>query len=492
MYHLTAQTFYNLYQPSLCRKRLRLMAQNVEGSEKSELVQLLIERGKLYEKAYLADLTNIIEIPRIAEAPNLTLQHLQEKKKNIYQGHLETTITVGTQSVQLTGIPDFLIATSEGWIIQDVKLVRHVEERLDIIIQLNLYGYLLEQIIGEPPHRLQIVLGDNTIEDIPYHGTSWMLEQVKQVLIVLQDNSSYEPVGWSKCTPCTYYDICWAEAEKQQDVSLLIGVDQGLAQALYRQNCKTISDLVAQFTIEQLASLKKISGKGLKRVGIKTATSIIGHAQCQLTQSPKIFNTKEKLPVGPNWVMFDLEGLPLFEDGTQEIFIWGIRVFGEEPSQVIHSYATSDKDNDQTIWFNFLAEAKKIFEKYGDIAFVHWNHYEKTYVEKYIKRYGDWENVGGRILANLCDLLRIYEKTVYLPLYSRSLKQVEKFVGFNRRKAGYSGDKAIAHYWQALQENNFAKTTQVLKEICFYNEEDLEATWKAFEWLKLQLTTENK
>ena len=39
----------------------------------------------------------------------------------------------------------------------------------------------------------------------------------------------YSPVGWTKCGGCGFYGRCWPRAERERDVALVSGVDQGLA-----------------------------------------------------------------------------------------------------------------------------------------------------------------------------------------------------------------------------------------------------------------------
>ena len=70
-------------------------------------------------------------------------------------------------------------------------------------------------------------------------------------------------------------------------------------------------------------------------------------------------------------------------------------------------------------------------------------------------------------------------KSVCLPLPIRSLKEVEKFVGFQRRVQG-SGDWALAQYIRAAE----IRDRNLLNEILAYNQEDLDATLAVYEWLK--------
>ena len=136
-------------------------------------------------------------------------------------------------------------------------------------------------------------------------------------------------------------------------------------------------------------------------------------------------------------------------------------------------------------WFDFLNKAQTIFDKHGDIQFVHWHEYERTKVKMYIKRFGDDVNgTAARVLKNLLDLLPITKRCVALPLPSDSLKVVEKHVGFQRSQTEYGGDWAMAKYIEATETENLELREQNMNEILTYNREDLEATWTVFRWLK--------
>ena len=60
-------------------------------------------------------------------------------------------------SSDLVGLPDFLIRDGDGYIIRDSKLARRVEGRHpEIALQLQLYGWLYEQVVSMPPLGLQV------------------------------------------------------------------------------------------------------------------------------------------------------------------------------------------------------------------------------------------------------------------------------------------------------------------------------------------------
>jgi predicted RecB family nuclease len=131
-----------------------------------------------------------------------------------------------------------------------------------------------------------------------------------------------------------------------------------------------------------------------------------------------------------------------------------------------------------------LNEAKIIFEEHKDIPWVHWHHYEKTHLDKYVQRFGDRDGVAARVKQNLLDLLPITHQSVALPLPSYSLKVIEKYIGFSRTQTEYGGEWSMAKYIEAIESDDTAQRTALLDEIKKYNEEDLLATWAVLQWLK--------
>jgi hypothetical protein len=79
--------------------------------------------------------------------------------------------------------------------------------------------------------------------------------------------------------------------------------------------------------------------------------------------------------------MFDLEGLPPQIDEVEKVFLWGLKVCGNHPSEFLASCAFPGEANDHTAWIGFLQIAERLFREYGDIPFVHWANYEKTKIK---------------------------------------------------------------------------------------------------------------
>jgi len=348
---------------------------------------------------------------------------------------------------------------------------------------MGLYGWLYEETFGQPPNRLQVHSGTGDIVDVAYDHGSAALEALEEILrFKLLVSEPYIPVGWSKCNDCGFYNHCWPRAQENRDVAIVAGVDQGMACALREQGIETIEQLLESFTEEELADFSRPWGKKSRRVG-KDSAMILRMARAMASGKEIVIQTPA-IPAHTNYVMFDLEGLPPQLDETEKIYLWGMQVFGEQPSEFIAATAGFGEEGDRQGWEDFLSKAKVIFDRYGDIPFVHWHHYERVRLNKYVERFGDKNGIATRVGGNLLDLLPITERSIALPLHSYSLKVVEQYIGFKRTQDEYGGDWAMAKYIEATEMEDEKQRAEVMDEILRYNQEDLAATWAVLQWLK--------
>ena len=106
---------------------------------------------------------------------------------------------------------------------------------------------------------------------------------------------------------------------------------------------------------------------------------------------------------------------------------------------------------DREGWEAFLSIGNAVFNRYGDLPFVHWAPYERVKLRGYVERFGDLDGVAARIEKNLLDLFPITRAAIALPLPSYSLKVIERYIGFQRSQEEYGGDWAMAKYIEATE-----------------------------------------
>ena len=484
---LTASDFYTFFSPSKCELRVYLKHIGKTEAPPGPYEEVLFRLGERHEAAHLATFPEYIDLSKghLEERERRTREAVEQDATLIYQAVLKTTYVLGGVEYEILGEPDFLIKEQDGYAIRDSKISRRITEKdhPEILRQLEIYGWLYEQTAGKPPVTLQVHSGTGDIVELPYEGGAAALQLLEHVAsLKTRESELYSPVGWSKCGGCPFHDHCWPRAEANKDVALIPGVDQNLAAALNQQDIRAIDDLIRHFDEDSLGEFRRPWGSRMQRVGSK-AGSIMLMARA-MSENKEIMIKPAAIPDHPNYVMFDLEGLPPHLDELEKIYLWGIQVFGEDPGEFMPAVAGFGEEGDEEGWQDFLANAQTIFNRYGDIPFVHWHHYERVKIDVYLERYGDRSKIAERVKCNLLDLLPITQKSIALPIPSYSLKVVEKYVDFKRTRDEVAGDWAMAKYIEAVETEDSGKRNEVMNEILAYNREDLEATWAVLNWLK--------
>ncbi len=482
---LSPSDIFSLYRPSRCERRVFLRAHGEPEGEPGDFDRLMEELGQRHENNHLATFPEVLNLSKghLRERARRTAEAMKKSVPVIYQGVLiSETPELGDSVV---GIPDFLIWEGPDYRIRDCKLSRHVGNgrHEEIVLQLQLYGWLYEQNLHRPPSALEVYLGDQSVIRLPYDGGADAMALLKKIVeLSHRADEPYSPVGWSKCLSCGFRDRCWNIAKKMNDVALVYELDQGTAVALRDQGITTIDQLLKNYTADRLAELRKPHGKHMVRVGV-AATRILLQAEALRSLKEKLLKPLV-LPANDNLVMFDLEGLPPQFDELDKVYLWGMQVYGRRPGSYLPALAGFGEEGDREGWGKFLENASSLFGEYGDLPFVHWHNYETTKIKTYLRRYGDREGVGERVLQNCVDLLRITRDALVLPEYSYGLKVIEKHAGFRRSMQEFGGDWSIVQYIRAVETHDHKLRDKIMSEILKYNEEDLTATWAVFQWLK--------
>src|SRR3990172_6043249 len=483
--NFSASSYYTLHRPSFCDRRVYLRSHKIKEPESSEFDKLLEELGQRHELEHLSTFEEFEDLrgASFEDRISRTLPAVKNGASVIYQGVLQSTIPGSKDEV--VGIPDFLIKDGKSYRIRDCKLARHADESRhpEILLQLELYGWLFEETFEMRPTALEAYLGDRTILETSYDGGAFALEVLKDIRSVSNlKEEPYSPVGWSKCMGCGFEQRCWSIAHESGDPAIIPAIDQGAANGLRKIGIQSIDHLLKKFDVAKLAEFKRPWGKGVAKIG-KSSERILLQAEA-IRDNKEILISPIGLPDSENMVMFDLEGMPPFFDELDKVYLWGIQVYGAKPGPFTPALASFGTEGDRQGWMDFLSNSRKIFADHGDIPFVHWANYEKTKLKAYMKRFGDEEEIAQRVLANCLDLLEVTKESLILPVYSYGLKMVEKYVKFKRTMEEFGGEWSMAQYIRAVETKDEKLRNEIMSKIVKYNEEDLQATWAVLQWLR--------
>ena len=487
--NLTASDIYAYYQPAVCARRIYLRYRGEPEAEPGPYEQILHKLGERHERAHLVSLGEIEDLSSVdfGKAIHKTKDLIGKGASVIYQPAFSVEARLGSLRRSISGAPDFMIRKTSSYLIRDCKISRRINEadHPEIIHQLTLYGWLYEQTTGGKIAGLEVVSGTGEIVAVPYDSGETALETLSKISEIQHlSEEPYNPVGWSRCQPCGFFNYCWGKAEDSQDLALVPEVDKGLVPVLHHSGIRTIRQL-AELDEAYLSEIKRPWGGRDQRVGRK-AEFIVKQALA-LEENRELIIAKLHLPSVENFAIFDIEGLPPQLDETDKIYLWGLQVYGEKPGDYMSAVSGFGQDGDRQGWFEFLGNCKKLFDAYGDLPLVHWSAYEKGKLKSYIERYGDPEGIAERVIHNLLDLLKVVKKAIILPDYSYSLKRVEKHAGYRRTLPEGRGEWAMAKYIEATEMENPDERQEIMNEILKYNREDLEATWAVLQWLQAKV-----
>ena len=263
---LTASDIYSYYRPSECQLRVHLRHHDEKEEPPGPYEQVLFRLAERHERQHLATFAAVVDLSQVKWENRFagTVEALKSPAGVIYQGALRAAEIFNGVQCEVIGNPDFLINAGDSHIIRDSKIARRINEddHPEILRQLELYGWLYERACGKLPRGLEVHSGAGSIVPIAYDGGNRALELLARILrIKLMAAEFYEPVGWSKCDGCSFFTRCWPRAKARKDISLVGGVDQGLARLLYEKGMRSFDDLLANLDEARLASVKRPLGK---------------------------------------------------------------------------------------------------------------------------------------------------------------------------------------------------------------------------------------
>jgi len=182
--------------------------------------------------------------------------------------------------------------------------------------------------------------------------------------------------------------------------------------------------------------------------------------------------------------MFDVEGIPPHLEHSEKTYLWGLKVFDGKSGVFSAALAEVGPDGDRAGWQLFLENCARIFSEYGAVPFVHWSPYERTQVRKYVGKFGDPDGVAARVLECLRDLHTVVDEALIIPVPSYGLKLIERVAGYERTMPEAGGKWSMATYIEAVETEDPETAAALISQIVRYNEEDLDAMWAVYEWLR--------
>jgi uncharacterized protein len=403
------------------------------------IVELLAERGREHEAAYLKHLRaqklRVVEIrvPPGEEGVETTLAAMRDGADVIYQAPL------GDE--RWYGRADFLVKTGRksalgdwSYEVTDAKLA--TETRAGTILQLCVYSDLLARAQGAPPETARVVAPHHRFEPEAYrlddYRAYYRLVQ-RRLEDALRRTPATYPEPAQHCDVCNWWSQCNARRRSDDHLCFVAGIS--------RLQIRELTTRLDVSTLERLGDLKTVPRP--KRGSREALERVRDQAAIQLKARRAQERRHEVLPVGPEHgflrlpepargdLFLDLEGDRLAFDGGRE-YLFGL---------------SDTRDAYTPVWATSPAGEKRAFERVVDrilAAFqadramhvYHFGAYEPTAFKRLSGRYATRETELDTILrAELfVDLHTIVRHSLRASVETYSLKDLEQFYGLTREQ----------------------------------------------------------
>ncbi|MFH1652502.1 MAG: TM0106 family RecB-like putative nuclease [Pseudomonadota bacterium] len=484
---ITATDLYNFKK---CRYR-PFMDFNGDPKLKIEihpLVKLLWDAGVQYEAKVIETIKkenpekSFVAIspdkPLSDELAKETLIAMQQGVDLIYQGVLMADGRAGR--------PDLLVkkvgSSSLGdhlYYPMDIKLARvdgtwdNGGEKINIehIWQLYFYSELLERVQGTRLSKSYIYKTKSRKLHANLYKKPYQYDEAISLLnsYLRGDPCDSEPAICGNCKMCEWKKVCLKWAKEKEDVSLLYWVGQGLKRGLKKLGIETIDALSKQDYEQILPSVQDLIAQGYfwPSIPMELIKKSIQRAKVY-KQGVPVINEKNDFPQHDTEIHFDVE-----DDPTQDfVYLYGILLVQRGRKPEYHSFFAERFEDEEKI----TQELFEFLKQYKGAPVYHYSNYEKTTLERLLKRYNTLDETVYQSLfgenGTAVDLYKIILDKTDWPLSSYSLKDICRSLGFEWAAEDASGSSSIVWINEYLQGNKDMKN-----KILRYNEDDCQATY---------------
>lgn len=460
----------------------------------NETLKLLAKKGDEHERNYLQVLKtkcpDLVEIQRSSDF-NTSHQQTVEAMKNgvsvIFQGALKLS--------PFQGYSDFLVKKQgqsnlgnyyyEVW---DTKLSRHVKPEYSL--QLCAYSEMLFAIQGIWPKTFSVVLGDNTIEELPTEDFRYYYLRMKNKFLDFQNSFTYTtpPTPQPSEEFGKWEDVAEKILREKDHLSFIAGINISQIKKMEQSGITTLTALST--TMNCPTDLQKpIFDKLKTQSQLQLASKEKGLTQFQIIKyrPDERFGLARLPPPNPGDVFFDMEGYPLLNGGLEYLF--GATFLKSGQPTFIDWWALN-QDQEKQAFENWIDWVTRRWKDNPGMHIYHYAAYEVTAMKKLMGKYMTREHEIDQFLRHgiFIDLYRVVKEGFVIGEESYSIKKLEGLYNFKRQGDVKKAVDSVVQFatWLESPDGDDWKSSITLKEIRDYNEEDCNSTFELFKWLNVQ------
>ncbi len=428
-----------------CPRKAYLLLCSPDKGEPHEYVHILEQQRRENQERYIDHLQQTH-----ADVQPYSLQHLHKGSAVLINAHLQVD-GFAAQCGVLTRVEG--TSTFGQYRYEPSLFVGTYSMTKEQQLELSFSGYLLERLQHTSPSAGSIIGIDGKSHTVRLGDSAKALRPLLEPLHewITVDAPTPPPLVLNKhCPLCPFQRLCHAQAEQEDNLSLLNGVT---ARVMRQYEKKGI------FTVKQLSYLFK---PRKRKKGSRKPPPVTHKVELQALaiREHKIYLQElPELSRHPVELFVDMEGVP--DKGLY--YLIGVLVCQGDTTEHYSFWADTDQD-EHHMWQQFV----DMVTQYPDAPMYHYGSYEPRAIAQLAKRYAaDAESLAKR-LVNVNGY--IYGK-VYFPVQSNGLKDIGHFIGATWTSPNASGLQSLIwrHSWDTTHNPHYKNT------LLTYNAEDCRA-----------------
>jgi uncharacterized protein len=372
--------------------------------------------------------------------------------------------------------------------IADTKLARRVKAAA--ILQMCVYGDLLEQIQGIPPETVSVVTGDGVMRphrlaDYAAYYRAARRRFEDRVFDGEELPATYpEPVD--HCRVCPWFSVCIERRRADDHLSLVANVTRSQRRRLVDSGVSTVGELAAGGATSAAT-----------RIPPRILDRLERQARLQVEARPPGQPGYELLPPRPDDpgkglaglpapspldVFFDIEADPWAEEGGLE-YLFGWAEAGSNGQTEYRAIWAHDRAGEKAMLEQFVDLVMERLARDPAMHVYHYGAYESGALKRLMQRHATREDeidvlLRGHVLVNLYD--HVVRQALQAGLESYSIKKLETFYMPEREGGITQAGFSVIAYEGWLESQDPA----VLDSIAAYNRDDCVSDLLLRDWLE--------
>jgi uncharacterized protein len=445
---------------------------------------LVAEAGNEHELKYLEQLKNrttVVEIPSeglLEERVAATIDAMRLGVSIIYQGAF--------MDGPWHGFADFLRRVDQpsslnGWSYEpiDAKLAR--SPKASHLIQLNLYGDLIQTIQGRPPEKLHIVLGSGQEHSFAAKDFHYTMASSKVRYLGFVDagaqGTAPEPCG--ACKLCGWREVCADEWERTDHLSRVAGLSRPQVKKFRAAGINTLTALAQTPTGTLVPKLAANTFEKLQAQADLQLRGVISGPLVELLPFEPARGFLRLPEPDPADLFFDLEGDPLHEDGLE--YLWGVHFRNGAGETEFAFHWAHDRRAERAAFEAVVDWFVVHVAQHPNAHIYHYASYEVYVLRRLSTAFASREDEVDALLRaeKFVDLYSVSRAAIRTSERDMSLKTLEHFFAPKREEGVKAAAESIVQYHRWLESGEQA----LLASILAYNRVDCENTEGLRDWL---------